>query len=63
MPVSTIGIEASERFEGRSPRIAQASRPTSTTWVLPSTVESPAPTASIAWCQKIRSTAKRTPAT
>ena len=30
--------------------------------MLPSTVASPAPTSSIAWCQKIRSPAKNTPA-
>src|SRR3954447_13176968 len=30
--------------------------------MLPSTVASPAPTSAIAWCQKIRSAAKNTPA-
>src|SRR3954454_23173925 len=33
-----------------------------TTCMLPSTVASPAPTSAIAWCQKIRSAAKKTPA-
>ena len=61
-PNSATGIAASERFDGRSRRNAQASRPTSTTCRLPSTVASPAPTSSIPWCQAIRSTAKKSPA-
>ena len=51
-PTNTTGIEASERLSGRSPSATQASSPTSTTWMLPRTVASPAPTASIEWCQK-----------
>ena len=35
---------------------------TSTTWMPPSTVASPAPTASIEWCQTVRLIAKITPA-
>jgi hypothetical protein len=62
-PPNTTGIAASERFSGRSPRAAHASTPTSTTWTLPSTVASPAPTASIEWCQNVRSAANITPAT
>jgi hypothetical protein len=53
----------SDRFAGRSPSATQAITPTSTTWVFPSTVPSPAPTASIEWCQKVRSAANITPAT
>ncbi|HJS70483.1 MAG TPA: hypothetical protein VJ744_06705 [Gaiellaceae bacterium] len=34
-----------------------------TTWMFPSTVARPAPTAAIAWCQKTRSPMKNTPAT
>ena len=55
-------MEASELRSGRSPRAAQASTPTNTTWALPSTVARPAPTASIEWCQNVRSAAKNTPA-
>ncbi len=61
-PTSTTGIETSEFRAGRSPRATQASRPTSTTWALAITVARPAPTASIEWCQNVRSAAKNTPA-
>ena len=44
------------------PAAAQAISATRTTWMLPSTVASPAPTASIEWCQKVRSAANSTPA-
>ena len=47
MPLIATGIASSELREGRSWKSAQASRPTITTWVLPSTVASPAPTYSI----------------
>ena len=60
--MNTTGIEASERLSGRSPSATQASSPTSTTWMLPRTVASPAPTASIEWCQNVRSAANITPA-
>ena len=61
-PIKTIGIDASVRDSGRSPSAAHAIRPTSTTWMFPSTVASPAPTASIEWCQNVRSAANITPA-
>ena len=52
-----------ERRARRSaPSAAQASSATSTTCVLPSTVANPAPTCSIALCQRIRSAAKNAPA-
>jgi hypothetical protein len=41
---------------------AQATSPTTRTWRLPRTVASPAPTNSIAWCQNVRSPAKKMPA-
>ena len=61
-PPNTTGIATSVRFSGRSPRNSHASSPTSTTWMLPSTVARPAPTASIEWCQNVRSAANITPA-
>ena len=42
-PPNTTGIATSVRFSGRSPRNSHASSPTSTTWMLPSTVARPAP--------------------
>ena len=47
----------------RAPRssTAHAANGTITTWRLPSTVASPAPTSAIAWCQKMRSAAKNRP--
>src|SRR6476619_6286485 len=60
-PKPTIGIATSDERCGFSPSRAQASTPTSTTCVLPSTVASPAPTSSIALCQRIRSAAKNAP--
>ncbi len=61
-PTSATGIAASDRPDGRSRRIAQASSPTRTTCKFPSTVARPAPTSSIPWCQATRSTAKMIPA-
>ena len=61
-PPNTIGTATSERFSGRSPSAAQAISATKTTCTLPSTVDSPAPTASMAWCQKVRLAANSTPA-
>src|SRR3954451_24547373 len=61
-PTSTIGTAARTRASGRSPSSAHATYATTTTCRLPSTVASPAPTSAIAWCQKIRSAAKNTPA-
>jgi hypothetical protein len=46
-PPNTIGIEPSVRDPGRSPSVTQAITATRTTWMLPSTVASPAPTALI----------------
>ena len=54
---------ASSRAAGRSPSTTHATSPTKATCRLPSTVARPAPTSSIAWCQKMRSAAKKTPAT
>ena len=48
--------------DGRSPKTSHATTPTTRTCRLPSTVASPAPTYSIAWCQNVRSPAKKTPA-
>jgi hypothetical protein len=61
-PRSTTGMAPSTRFEGRSPRMIQARMATMTTWVLPRTVASPAPTNSMVWCHTTRSTAKKIPA-
>ena len=61
-PTSTTGIATSDAVCGRSRQSSQAISPTSTTWVFPSTVASPAPTWSIALCQSTRSAAKKTPA-
>ncbi|HEY7561649.1 MAG TPA: hypothetical protein VH650_05695 [Gaiellaceae bacterium] len=62
-PKRTTGTAASVRPAGRSLRSAQAASGTNTTWTLPRTVASPAPTAAIAWCQKTRSAQKNTPPT
>ena len=54
-----------ERQRGEQPALGplaedgQATNGTMITWGLPSTVASPAPTSAIAWCQKIRSAAKK----
>ena len=52
---------ASIRRAGRSPSTAHATSGTKATCTLASTVDRPAPTSSIAWCQKIRSAAKKRP--
>ncbi|HSE81578.1 MAG TPA: hypothetical protein VLA87_07760 [Gaiellaceae bacterium] len=62
-PTRTIGTAPSVRPAGFSPRSAQAASGTITTCTLPSTVARPAPTAAIAWCQKMRSAMKKMPAT
>ena len=62
-PASTIGSASRVERDGRSPRRSHAKKPTMMTWRLPRTVASPAPTASIAWCQNMRSPVKATPAT
>ncbi len=62
-PAITIGKATTIERRGRSPYSAQAAIPTTTTWRLPRTVASPAPTASIEWAQKVRSAAKKQPAT
>ena len=61
-PISVSGSAARIRRPGASPSTAQAANGTITTCRLPSTVASPAPTSAIAWCQKIRSAAKNSPA-
>jgi hypothetical protein len=62
-PTRRTGRARTVARDGRSPKSSHAATPTRTTWRLPRTVASPAPTASIAWCQKRRSPAKKTPAT
>ncbi len=61
-PASTTGSASSVARDGRSPRSSQAKKPTMMTCRLPSTVARPAPTASMAWCQNIRSPVKNSPA-
>ena len=61
-PISVSGSAARIRRPGASPSAAHAANGTITTWRLPSTVASPAPTSAIAWCQKTRSAAKKSPA-
>jgi hypothetical protein len=43
-PTIAIGIAANISLAGRSRKMIQATTPTRTTWVLPSTVDRPAPT-------------------
>ena len=62
MPESISGSVARTRAPGFSFSAAHAISGTKATWRLPSTVASPAPTSSIAWCQQTRSIAKKTPA-
>ena len=62
IPDSTMGMASSVRGAGFSPRSSQAANATITTWRLPSTVASPAPTHSMLWCQKTTSAAKNRPA-
>ena len=61
-PISVSGRAARIRRPGASLSTNQAANGTITTWRLPSTVASPAPTSAIAWCQKTRSAAKNSPA-
>ena len=61
-PASTTGSASSVARDGRSPSSSHAKNPTMITWRLPRTVARPAPTASMAWCQNIRSPVKKTPA-
>ena len=60
-PARTIGSASSVARDGRSPRSSHATNPTMMTCRLPRTVARPAPTASMAWCQNIRSPVKKTP--
>ena len=61
-PASTTGRASRVEREGRSPSSSHAKNPTMMTWRLPRTVARPAPTASMAWCQNIRSPVKKMPA-
>jgi len=61
-PRRTIGSASRVARDGRSPSNSHAKKPTMMTWRLPRTVASPAPTASMAWCQNIRSPVKNRPA-
>jgi hypothetical protein len=61
-PLSTTGMAIAMRSGRLSRRKSQASTATNTTWVLPSTVASPAPTSAMVWWYSSRSTAKKMPA-
>ena len=61
-PASTSGMASAVRNGSRSRSSSQASSATNTTWVLPSTVASPAPTSPMVWWYSSRSMAKKIPA-